>query len=905
MLSKRLFWVVALVVLVTAFFSSGIDFLVDYLWMDSQGYSQLFITILTARGLLALVGFLVALPILWINLSHAMRQAGDPSRFLPAELIATPVGRILSPGLIKRTVMLISILIAGLSGFALSANWEEVMLFKNGLSFGHTDPIFGYDASFYVFTLPFLDQIQSFVWSVSMFALIGIGVIYFMRLQAGKNPETGMISLAAFPKGGRLHLALWGAFVLVVLAAGFYLDRFEEMHRAGELFTGPGYADIYGTLPMLVAKIVAALVAAGGLIFALPRGNLRLLIGFAGLFAVVWVGGNVYTSVLQRFVVAPNELEKERIYLQNNITATNKAFGLDSIVERALTKDTELTAQDIANNRPTINNIRLWDHEPLLDTFSQIQEIRTYYDFISVDNDRYMIDGELRQTMLSPRELNSESLPNRTWINERLSFTHGYGLTLGPVNRVNAQGLPVLFVKDLPPVTEKKELEITHPEIYYGELANDYVFVKTNQEEFDYPKGDQNIKTTYDGTGGVLLDSLWRRLLFSIYLRDSKLLLADDFNDETRILFNRNIVERIRKVTPFLFDDPDPYLVIHKGRLVWIFDLYTLSDRFPYSQQTENIGNYMRNPIKAVIDAKDGNVIYYLVDPDEPIAKAYAAMFPGLLRPISEMPATLRAHLRHPQSFFSVQADMFATYHMKNVETFYNKEDQWSIPAGQEPYYTVMKLPEEDKEEFILMLPFTPARKDNMAAWMVARSDGDQLGKLVVYTFPKQKLIFGPKQMAARFNQDQNVSAQITLWDSSGSNVIRGTLLVIPIETSLIYIQPIYLKAEEGRIPELKRVIVGYQDDIAWAETLDKALEKIFGSGTRAIASVPQDASSISATARISGTPAAAATGSLSQRARSHYQTLDQARRDGDWTRFGVELKALGRVIEEMNRAAK
>ncbi|MEE8433334.1 MAG: UPF0182 family protein, partial [bacterium] len=636
------------------------------------------------------------------------------------------------------------------------------------------------------------------------------------------------------------------------------------------------------------------------------------------LFAVVWVGGNVYTSLLQRFIVAPNELEKERVYLKYHIAATNKAFGLDGIVERALTKDTELTAKDIANNRPTINNIRLWDHEPLLDTFSQIQEIRTYYDFMSVDNDRYMIDGELRQTMLSPRELNSASLPNRTWINERLTFTHGYGLTLGPVNRVNEQGLPVLFVKDLPPRTGKKELEIKHPEIYYGELANDYVFVKTDQKEFDYPEGEKNILSTYDGKGGVQLNSLWRRLLFSIYLRDIKLLLADDFNDETRILFHRNIAERMRTVTPFLVQDPDPYLVIHEGRLVWIFDLYTWSERFPYSEQTQNSGNYMRNPIKAVLDAKDGTITYYLVDPDEPIAKAYAAIFPGLVRPIGEMPASLRAHLRHPTGFFSIQAETYATYHMKNVNTFYNKEDQWSIPVvGQklmEPYYTVMKLPEEAKEEFILMLPFTPARKDNMAAWMVARSDGDQLGKLVVYTFPKQKLIFGPKQMAARFNQDPEVSPLITLWNQSGSQVILGTLLVIPIETSLIYIQPLYLKADDGQIPELKRVIVGYQNTIAMAENLEDALAKIFGGGTRpqvastakpALPGTARDAATVSATARVPGTPAAPATGTLSQRARSHYQALDKARRDGDWARFGAELKALGRVIEQMNRAAR
>lgn len=911
MLSKRLFWVIGLGVLILVFFSSGIEFLVDYLWMDAQGFSQLYITILTTRGLLAVAGFLVALPIVWFNLSHAMRQAGDPSRFLPPDLLATPVGRFLSPNMVQRTVLLISALIAVFLQFTLSANWEKVLLWQKGLPFGHVDPIFELDASFYLFTLPFLDQIQSFVWSVSMFALIGIGVIYFMRLQAGKNPETGMISLANFPKGGRLHLALWGAFVLVVLAAGFYLDRYEVMHQAGGLFTGPGYADINGTLPMIMAKIVAALLAAGGLIFALPRGKLRVLIGVVGLFAVVWVGGNAYTSfILQRFVVAPNELEKERIYLEYHIAATNKAFGLDGIVERALTKDTELTAKDIANNRPTINNIRLWDHEPLLDTFSQLQEIRTYYDFVSVDNDRYMIDGELRQTMLSPRELNSDSLPQKNWINERLSFTHGYGLTLGPVNRVNAQGLPVLFVKDLPPRTEKKELEIKHPEIYYGELASDYVFVNTNKEEFDYPEGKMNITSTYDGKGGVLLNSLWRRLLFSIYLRDVKLLFADDFNDKTRILFHRNIAERIGMVTPFLVQDSDPYLVIHQGRLVWIFDLYTLSDRFPYSQQTADSGNYMRNPIKAVVDAKDGTITYYLVDPDEPIARAYAAIFPGLVRPIAEMPASLRAHLRHPQDFFRVQANMYATYHMKNVNTFFNKEDLWSIPSvGQklmEPYYTVMKLPEEDKEEFILMLPFTPARKDNMAAWMVARSDGDLLGKLVVYIFPKQKLIFGPQQMAARFNQDPQVSPLITLWNQSGSTVSLGTLLVIPIETSLIYIQPLYLKADEGSIPELKRVIVGYQNKIEMAENLEDALAQIFGDGTRTeAASAAKDASSIPAAALTPGTPAAPVRGTLSERARGHYRTLSKARRDGDWARFGAELKALGRVIEEMNRAAR
>jgi uncharacterized membrane protein (UPF0182 family) len=628
-----------------------------------------------------------------------------------------------------------------------------------------------------------------------------------------------------------------------------------------------------------------------------------------GLFAVVWVGGNIYASLLQRFVVSPNELEKERPYLKDHILATNKAFGLDQVVERALVKDTELTARDIAGNRPTINNVRLWDHEPLLDTFAQIQEIRTYYDFVSVDNDRYRLGGELRQIMLSPRELSAASLPSRTWVNERLTFTHGYGVTAGPVNRVNEQGLPVLFLKDLPPSTDIPELKIAHPEIYYGELTDEYVFVKTRQQEFNYPEGDANIFSTYDGKGGVVLDSLWRRLLFSFYLRDFKMLLSDDFTEETRLLLNRNISARVRMIAPFFFYDRDPYLVIHEGRLVWIYDIYTVSDRYPYAEQVGDTGNYMRNPAKALIDAKDGTVTFYRIDPDEPIAGALDRMFPGLMRPLSEMPPGLRAHLRHPSTFFNIQATMYATYHMLDVNTFYNKEDQWSVPVvGQkrmEPYYTVMKLPGEGTEEFILMLPFTPRLKDNLAAWMVARSDGEHYGKLVVYVFPKQKLIFGPKQMVARINQDSVVSQQVTLWDQSGSSVIRGTLLVIPIENSLIYIQPLYLKAEDGRIPELKRVIAGYQNTIAMGVDLEDALAQIFGTDGRQPAPAAGAERAAAATPASARGPAPPGADTLTNRAMRQYKALNEAARDGDWARFGRELEELGRTLEDLSRSGR
>ena len=908
--ARRLLWVaIALVLLITYLASTGIELIVDYIWLDTMGYGQVFLTILSARIVIGLAGFLTAFLLLWLNFAYAVRQVGDPMQFLPQEIAITPLGQMLTQKFLQRAAAGVSAVIAVLSGYALTASWEKPMLYLNAVSFNKVDPIFGRDASFYVFTVPFLDQIQSFVWSVGFFALLGSGALYLLRMQADKNVPSDVIPVGGFPSKGRLHLAILGAFLLVVMAAGIYLDRFEELHRAGGLFTGPGYAEINGTLPALALKAWTALVAAAVLVFALVRANYRLLIGVAIAFVLVWVGGNVYASLLQRFVVTPNELEKERPFLEHHILATNQAFGLDKIIDRNLDEDVELTARDIANNRPTINNIRLWDHEPLLDTFSQIQEIRTYYEFVSVDNDRYIIDGELRQTMLSPRELNPESLPSRIWINERLTYTHGYGVTVGPVNRVNEQGLPVLFVKDLPPSTTAEELNITDPEIYYGELAGDYVFVKTNQKEFDYPQGDTNIFTTYNGTGGVQLGSLWRRLLFAVYLRDVEMLLSDDFTEETRILLHRNLFKRVRMIAPFFSYDQDPYLVIHEGRLVWILDIYTLTDRYPYSEQEADVGNYMRNPVKALIDAKDGRVTFYFVDPEEPIAVAFAAMFPGLVRPLSEMPAGLRAHLRHPPGYFNIQANMYATYHMLEINTFFNKEDKWSVPVVEqkrmEPYFTVMRLPGEAKEEFILMLPFTPQGKDNLAAWMVARSDGENYGQLVVYRFPKQKLIFGPKQIAARINQDPAVSQQITLWDQSGSNVIRGTLLVIPIESSLIYIQPLYLKAEDGRIPELKRVIVAYQNSIAMGLDLEDALAQIFGSDGAAPRVAGTQAAAIQT--RPSRGPPSAPPGadSLNSRALRQYRALNDAARQGDWARFGRELDALGRTLDDLAKDAR
>ncbi|MDX1431077.1 MAG: UPF0182 family protein, partial [Gammaproteobacteria bacterium] len=540
--SRLFFWgAVALIVIIAYTAKSIVALVVDYYWFSMVGFSQVFSTILLSKVFIAAAGIVVALVIFYANFLYAVRQLGDPRRYVDPQVLASPLGNVINERAIGWLVAVASLVLAVLTGVTLAANWETVQLYLNAVDFGYRDAIFDRDAGFYVFSMPFYDMVQGFLWSTGLITLIGVGLVYWMHLQStGRQPSLADLSaLTATPVRHRVHLAVIGAFLLVLIAVGSWLKRYELMYQPGGLFTGPGYADIHATLPVLVLQVVAALIAAIGLVFAVATQRWRVLTWLVVMMAVVWVGGTLYATLLQRFVVAPNELDRERAYLADHIAATNRAYALDRIVERHLAEDERLTLADIERNQATVNNVRLWDHGPLLDTFAQIQEIRTYYDFVTVDNDRYRLDGELRQTMLSPRELNTESLPSRTWVNERLTFTHGYGLTVGPVNRVNEQGLPVLYVKDLPPRTSLPELEVSRPEIYYGELTRDYVFVNTRQKEFNYPEGDQNIFSTYEGSGGVGLGSLWRRLLFAAFTGDLKMLLSDDFTDDTRILIYR------------------------------------------------------------------------------------------------------------------------------------------------------------------------------------------------------------------------------------------------------------------------------------------------------------------------------------------------------------------------------
>ena len=661
----------------------------------------------------------------------------------------------------------------------------------------------------------------------------------------------------------------------------------------------------------MVLMIVALAGAALALWQAFRTRNWAIPVAI-GLYLVVSIGGEIYSTALQRFVVTPNEQVRETPFIEYNIAATRRAFGLETVEVRPLSGDALLTRNDIANNAATLENVRLWDHQPLLETFGQIQEIRTYYDFVSVDNDRYPINGTLRQVMLSARELNSASLPNRTWVNERLTFTHGYGLTLGPVNQVTSEGLPVLFVRDLPPQTTV-DLKIDEPSIYFGERTNDYVIVRTETREFHYPRGDENEYTRYSGTGGVSLGSLWRKLVFAFRFGAYQIVLSDDIGPESRILFNRNIRERINALAPFLrYLDQDPYLVIADGKLYWLYDAYTATSSYPYSTPSGPV-NYIRNSVKFVIDAYNGTTTAYLADQSDPIAATYARIFPNMFKPLDEMPASIRSHVRYPEDIFALQSQVFATYHMTQPAVFYNREDQWEVPSvddgsesrAMQPYYTIMRLPGEPEAEFIQMLPFTPRRRDNLAAWLVARSDGEHYGKMRVFEFPKQKLVFGPRQVVARISQDQLISPQITLWNQQGSQVIWGTLMVIPIEESLIYVRPLYLRASGGRIPALTRVIVAYENRIVMQETLEAGLARTLRLTNQLLpgllrerlhrrrprlpkALLPQLA------------PVSSELGALAGEARAHYERAVAAQKSGDWATYGEELRQLGQVLEKM-----
>ncbi|MGH9398461.1 MAG: UPF0182 family protein [Terriglobia bacterium] len=906
-------WFAALVLFLLVFaplFSDGVSLLVDWLWFGHEGFREIYLTTLRAQvGLSGYcgIGFIV---IAGVNLWIARTVARRSGYHVFTQVVEFPaLDRFNS---LFRGLVWFSILMAGyFVGDWATTHWLDYLLAVHPVHMAQSDPIFGINLSFYMFRLPFIFFLYHFALILLIVCLLSAGFLYF--IDGGVWISQKGVSMA---RGARAHLMILGGLFFLLFAYRARLGMYDLVYSPRGLVYGAGYTDIHTTFPALWILLVLCVITALAFFAGAQLGSVRpALVAIGAVILVAIVGEAIFPAIIQKYVVAPNELEKEEPYIARGIQFTRQAYALNRFDERNFPDIQDLTPDSIQQNEATMQNIRLWDHQPLLTTFAQLQEIRTYYDFVRVYNDRYSINSNLRQVSLSARELNSSSLPDPNWVNQHLIYTHGYGLCMGPVNESTPDGLPVLFIKDIPPVSDIP-LKVTRPEIYYGELSNNYCIVKSHAKEFDYPSGEDNVYSIYQGSGGIQISSFWRRLLFSLRFADINILLSGYIQPTSRVMIYRRILDRAGRLAPFLSFDSHPYLVVAQdGTLEWILDAYTTSSQYPYSDLTPGVGNYIRNSVKVTISAYDGRVRFYISDPSDPLIQAYARIFPGVFHPLSEMSADLRAHIRYPQDFFAIQAAKYAVFHMKDPRVFYSKEDLWRVASrvvngevqALAPYYTIMKLPEVGKtEEFILMVPFTPARKNNMIAWMAARCDGQDYGKVLVFTFPKEKLIYGPEQIQSRINQNTTISQQLTLWDQGGSKVVRGTLLVVPVQNAVLYVEPLYLAAQAGAsLPELKRVIVAYSDHVVMEPTLGEALDAIFGGSAGAAPTSGQTASTAAAASTAVG-PAAKTPGippdvqSLITQANQHYERAQQDLRKGDWSGYGQELKQLGQILQKM-----
>ena len=839
-------------------------FFTNYLWFDSVNLNSVWIKILLTKG--ALVGALSLLAFIFIftNLRLAVRatpvmdifesfESQDPlsrfrawtnERFLRYRLWGT----------------------IGLSlflGAGASQLWEQVLLFLNQQSFGVTDPVFQADVSRYVFGLPLYRLFVSWGFQLVIFTSLII-ILFFvatgaLQLRQGRLPEVS--------SGAKAHLSVLLAFIAILKAFAYRLDSMELLYSPRGKVFGASYTDVIAHLPALNLLILISLFGAVLLLVNIKRRGWLLPATAISLWlAVSIIVGGLVPAAIQRFRVVPDELNKELPYVENHIDYTRLAYGLDSIEEKSFAASADLSQNDISNNKQTVDNIRLWDPTVLAETYSQLQEIRAYYALQEVDVDRYRINGELTQVMVAARELDQTNLPAVGWVNERLQYTHGFGVVFSPANNVASQGQPDFYVKGVPATTTVSELEVDQPRIYFGESADsvEYVVVNSLQDEVDYPlstEGQSVAYTNYSGDGGVGIGSFFRRLGFALRYSELNLLISNQLSDDSKLIMERNIVSRVKKAAPFLFTDNDPYLALIDGNLFWIIDMYTVSDKYPYAQPAdtrrinENSGlpvnfNYLRNSVKAVVNAYDGTMNFYVVDENDPIMTAYNDIFPDLFSPKSEMSSELLDHIRYPEDLFTIQSDMYRDYHMTDPRVFYADEDPWVIPSDSSttprvatlrgefteigfkpmlPYYLLMSLPGETDLSYLIFQPFNPENRPNMQSFLVADADPENYGQLIDFRLPKGEFVDGPSQVATRINQDPDISQIFTLLDQQGSSVIKGNLFVVPINQSILYYQPIYLQGEQNPLPEFKFVVVVFQDRIIMSETLSEALASIFG----------------------------------------------------------------------------
>jgi uncharacterized membrane protein (UPF0182 family) len=900
-----------------------LSYYVDVLWFESLGYGGVFWKTLSLQwGVFA--AFAAATFLILYGSFLALKRAHLPDLpnghtiFIgqqPVRLPVEPVLRLIALG--------VSLVIAAVTGAGMLVEWPTLALFWYAPpSTGAVDPIFGKPLNFFLFTLPAWQLIVN--WLLTLAVITSALAVLFIFISGGASVLARRRSFVTLPWRG---FSITFAFLLLVLAMLAYLGRFERLFEDHTIFGGVSYTDAHvtltGMLVVCVALVLGAVIAAVNAV-SMQRG--RWLVAAIVPAAVCYFGVQIVGWYVSSFIVKPNELVREQPYIAHNIELTRQAYGLDRVLQREFPAETTVEAADPANNQATLQNIRLWDWHALQDTLRQIQEIRTYYDFPDIDIDRYEIEGTTREVMLATRELNVEKLPesSRNWINEKLIYTHGYGITMNPVNGFTPEGLPTLILSNMPVQSTVRSLNVTRPEVYFGELTNTDVYVKTRQKEFNYPQGQTNNLNSYEGNGGILLGGFLRRIIIALDRGDlAKLPFSDDVTPDSRLLMRRNLRDRVSTLAPFLTFDPDPYIVLDDdGRLSWMMDGFTSSDSYPYSSHFPlggNSINYMRNSVKVVIDAYDGTTTFYVFDPEDPIIAAYRRIFPTLFKDAATMPPGLRKHVRYPELLLKLQAEVYGLYHMTDTEAFYNREDLWTVAtevgmsdAGEqrtqtmEPNFVLMKLPDESGMEFVEILPFTPANRNNLIGWIAGRSDGAHYGTSVVYNFPKTKLVDGPLQIEARIDQNAQLSGQLTLWNQQGSHVRRGALLVIPTGKALLYAEPIYLQAERSPMPELRLVVLAVQDRLAYGPTFESAMAALFGGAASSLSAAAAPAEAVRRTppSAASPQPATDLNALIAQAAKdlADYQRLTA---EGKLGEAGQKLEELKRTIEKLNTLQK
>jgi uncharacterized membrane protein (UPF0182 family) len=878
---------------------------VDYMWFSDLGQRGVFTTRITSQVATGLFFALAAFAVLYVNMHLARRFAprvaavsfpeGIPEQWVVFfERLRGGFG-----SLLDRIVLWGSVAIALMSGADMATRWQTFRLALSNTPFGYADPQFGKDVGFFVFALPAYSALASWMMGILFLTLVLTLAVHF----ADGAIQPWVRGKGAFASHVKAHVSVLLALIVGVWGFRYWIDIYKLNFSTRGQVIGASYTDVHAQLPAYSILIALSAVAAAVLLLNIRFKGWRLpaLVGITWVAASILLGG-VWPAITQAFIVSPNEQAVEAPYISRNIAMTRKAFGLDDVKGVSFPADESLTATGVASSPDTLSNVRLWDPNVVKQSYTQLQSIRPYYEFTDVDVDRYMIDGKQQQVLLAAREMDASLLPaqSKTWVNQHLGYTHGFGLVMSPVNSADSRGLPNFTIGNIPPAT-KTDLKITEPRIYFGEATGSYAIVDTDSKEFDYPVGETNAYYQYKGKGGIPVGGLLQRAAWALHLGDSEVLFSQALKPTSRVLLRRDLPTRLKTIAPWLAYERDPYPVLVKGRIVWVIDAYTVSSWFPYSEGVPNDAStrYMRNSVKVTVDAFDGTTTFYAFDSKDPILVAWRKIFPGLITDGDKIPADIRAHFRYPQGIFEAQAEVYRTYHMTDPRVFYNKEDQWEIPgerAGNimQPFYVLMRLPGETQEHFYLMQPYTPRNRDNMIGWVAANSDPEKYGQRTVYLFPKERVVLGPSQVSARINQDSVISPQLSLWNQRGSGVILGNMLVIPIRNSIVYIQPLYLQATESAIPELTRVIVAYADKVSMEPSLQAALLKVFGEQS-ATAEGSAGASANATQSAGQGSPKDDA--SLAERL---YSQAVAAQKSGDWATYGARLKELGAVLKRL-----